>query len=133
MQYFKTLPNRKIVEYVFLNWLSYYRVWFDIVSSSKEYLWHKFIEIINIEKWGKINVFTFPLYFLSKNFSSKTHPFCSNFWNKAFLLYCHSRFHHMSVMSQSSIKVTSMTHINSFAVKMKSERTSKWNLIMRLW
>lgn len=59
--------------------------------------------------------------------------FFSNFWNNAIVLYCHSKFHYMSLMSQSSIKVTSMTHVNSFGIKMKSEGTSKWYLIMILW
>ena len=133
MQYFKTLPNRKIVEYHFL-----------LIVILQSMIWHSVfkwrISVTQIHRNNKyrkvrkkINVFMFPLYFLSKNFSSKTHAFCSNFWNNTFLLYCHSKFHHMSVMSQSSIKVTSMTHINSSGVKVKSEGTSKWNLIMILW
>lgn len=58
---------------------------------------------------------------------------CSNFCNNAFVSYSHSKLHHTSVIAQSSIKMTRMTHIISFAVKMKSKRTPKRHLIMILW
>lgn len=61
------------------------------------------------------NVFIFP----QQEFQFKDSDFCSNFLNNAFVLHCHSKFHHMSVMSQSPIKMTSMTQVNSFGVKMK--------------
>lgn len=62
------------------------------------------------------NVFMFPLYFLSKNFSSKTQIFVqtSKIIHSCYTVIPNST---MSVMSQSSIKMTSMTHMNSLRVK----------------